>query len=93
MQLAQGTATLGEHEAARRFAIEPMNEFQIPDIGPRVAQEFNSTESDATPAVDGEARGFIDDEQLLVFIDQPVKQALCQVLWRCVRIDPHAHRR
>ncbi len=56
-----------QHQHAGRFAIEPMHEFQEFGLRARIAQLFDHAERHAAAAMNRDAGGFIDDDQMIVF--------------------------
>jgi hypothetical protein len=69
VQHAQGAATLGEQQAARGVAIEPVSQLEVLALGPQEAQRLDAPEADAATAMNGEPGRLVEHQQPRVLID------------------------
>ena len=66
VKVRQGGSLLREQQHARRLAIEPVHEFEELRVRPGRTEPLDDAVCDAAPAVHGDARRFVDDQQCVV---------------------------
>lgn len=98
MQMPQHAALLGNHQQTRGIAIQTMDQFDILGIRTQLAERFDHTVIEATAAVHGDTRRFVQHDQRLIFVDDGCFEALQQPLRQRRRLVPlsqpqrrHAH--
>ena len=70
LQVGQRAALFSQQENARGFFVEAMYELQKRSLGPRAAQLLDDAKAHAAATVHRYAGGFMDGQQMLVFIQQ-----------------------
>ena len=79
MKFAQNGWSPGYHDNARGIPIEPVYQFQVSVVGAQLPQALYQAKAEATAAMHRQSRGFIDNQQPLVFVDHPLCYLLCPV--------------
>ncbi len=93
VQRPQRAALLGKHQAARRLAVEPVHQRQVPEVGTRRPEQFDDAMADTAAAVDGDARRLVDDQQALVLVKHVIQDGGRAAGGRRGALGAQAHRR
>ena len=67
MQGAQCAAPLGDNQATRGIPVKPVNQFKVMGIRAHGAQRLDDTVTDAAAAMNRNAGGFVDHQDVGIF--------------------------
>ncbi|MDF2445336.1 MAG: hypothetical protein K0S46_572 [Moraxellaceae bacterium] len=102
MQFTKHTPLLRHHEQSGRIPVEPMDQLQKRRFRPEHTQSFDYPPSDTTATMNSKTGWFVEDQQAVLFIDDPGSQIsrhpgtrlhrwprLRQTQWRHTNNVPH----
>ncbi len=72
MQRPERAAALGDQQASRGRAVEPVHELELRELGPKRPQRLDAAERDARAAVHREPGRLVEHEQALILEHDPL---------------------
>ena len=78
MEVTQHRRGLRQRQQAGRATVEAVAELQFGQFGPEMPERFDHPGRDIGAPVDGHAGRFVDDQEVLVFVDDGTAQRIEQ---------------